>query len=75
MRETSLSPDDFIYPLFVTYGRNIRTAIKSMPGCFQESVDRVVTHAKEIYSLGLPAVILFGIPEHKDKKASGAYDP
>ncbi len=75
VRETSLSPDDFIYPLFVTYGRNIRTAIKSMPGCFQESVDRVVTHAKEIYSLGIPAVILFGIPEHKDKKASGAYDP
>ncbi len=75
MRETSLSPDDFIYPLFVTYGRNIRTAIKSMPGCFQESVDRVVRHAKEIYSLGIPAVILFGIPEHKDEKGSGAYDP
>jgi porphobilinogen synthase len=75
VRETSLSPDDFIYPLFVTYGRNIRTAIKSMPGCFQESVDRVVRHAKEIYSLGIPAVILFGIPEHKDEKGSGAYDP
>lgn len=75
MRETSLSPDDLIYPLFVTYGRNIRTAIKSMPGCFQESVDRVVKHAKEIYSLGIPSVILFGIPEHKDKKGSGAYDP
>ncbi|UCE79633.1 MAG: porphobilinogen synthase [Nitrospiraceae bacterium] len=75
VRETSLSPDDLIYPLFVTYGRNIRTAIKSMPGCFQESVDRVVKHAKEIYSLGIPSVILFGIPEHKDKKGSGAYDP
>ena len=75
MRETSLSPDDFIYPLFVTYGKNIRNEIKSMPGCFQESVDRIVKHAKEVYSLGIPAVILFGIPEHKDEIGSGAYDP
>jgi porphobilinogen synthase len=75
VRETSLSPDDLIYPLFVTYGKNTRKAIKSMPGCFQESVDRVIKHAKEIYSLGIPAVILFGIPEYKDKKGSGAYDP
>ena len=75
VRETSLSPDDFIYPLFVTYGKNIRNEIKSMPGCFQESVDRIVRHAKEIYSLGIPAVILFGIPEHKDEIGSGAYDP
>lgn len=75
VRETSLSPDDFIYPLFVTYGKNIRKEIKSMPGCFQESVDRVVKHAKEVWSLGIPAVILFGIPEHKDETGSGAYDP
>lgn len=75
MRETSLSPDDFIYPLFVTYGKNIRREIKSMPGCFQESVDKIVKHAKEVYSLGIPAVILFGIPEHKDETGSGAYDP
>jgi porphobilinogen synthase len=75
VRETSLSPSDLIYPLFVTYGKNVRRAIKSMPGCFQESVDMVVKHAKEVSSLGIPAVILFGIPEHKDEIGSGAYDP
>jgi porphobilinogen synthase len=75
VRETVLSPSDFIYPLFVTYGKNVRKAIKSMPGCFQESVDMVVKHAKEVFSLGIPAVILFGIPEHKDETGSGAYDP
>ncbi|MDA8083730.1 MAG: porphobilinogen synthase [Nitrospiraceae bacterium] len=75
VRETSLSPDDFIYPLFVTYGRNVRKEIASMPGCFQESVDRIVKHAKEVYSLGIPSVILFGIPEEKDETGSGAYDP
>jgi porphobilinogen synthase len=75
VRETTLSPSDFIYPLFVTYGKNVRKAIKSMPGCFQESVDMVVKHAKEVSSLGIPAIILFGIPEHKDEIGSGAYDP
>lgn len=75
VRETSLSPDDFIFPLFVTHGKNTRTQIKSMPGCYQESVDRIVRHAKEVYALGIPAVLLFGIPKHKDKIASGAYDP
>jgi porphobilinogen synthase len=75
VRETSLSPDNFIYPLFVTFGRNVRREIVSMPGCYQESVDRIVKHAKEVYSLGIPAVILFGIPEHKDEIGSGAYDP
>jgi porphobilinogen synthase len=75
VRETVLSPSDFIYPLFVTYGKNVRKAIKSMPGCFQESVDMVVKHAKEVFSLGIPAGILFGIPEHKDETGSGAYDP
>jgi len=67
VRENSLSPDDLIYPLFVTYGKNVRKAIKSMPGCFQESVDMIVKHAREVHSLGIPAVILFGIPEHKDE--------
>ncbi len=75
MRETSLSPDDLIYPLFVTFGKNVRKEIKSMPGCFQESVDTIVKHAKEVHSLGIPAVLLFGIPEHKDEIGSGAYDP
>jgi len=75
VRETSLSPDDFIYPLFVTFGKKVRKEIKSMPGCFQESVDMVVRHAKEVYSLGIPSVLLFGIPEQKDEIGSGAYDP
>jgi porphobilinogen synthase len=75
VRETSLSPDNFIYPLFVTYGKNTRKEIKSMPGCYQESVDKIVKHAKELYSLGIPAVILFGIPEHKDSTGSTAFDP
>ncbi len=75
VRETSLSPDDFIYPLFVTYGKKVRKEITSMPGCFQESVDMIVRHAKEVRSLGIPSVILFGIPEHKDEIGSGAYDP
>jgi porphobilinogen synthase len=72
--ETSLSPDDFIYPLFVTFGKGVRKEISSMPRCFQESIDIVVKHAKEVYSLGIPAIILFGIPEHKDELGSGAYD-
>jgi porphobilinogen synthase len=75
VRETSLSPDDFIYPLFVTYGKNVRKEIKSMPGCYQESVDGIVKHAKEVCSLGIPSVLLFGIPECKDEQGSGAYDP
>jgi len=73
VRETSLSPDDFIYPLFVTFGRNVRKEISSMPGCYQESVDRLARHAKEVASLGIPAVLLFGIPEHKDALGSSAY--
>ena len=75
VRETSLSPDNFIYPLFVKQGKNIRKEIPSMADCFQESVDKIVEHAKEIHSLNIPAVILFGIPEHKDETGSGAYDP
>jgi porphobilinogen synthase len=74
VRETSISPDDFIYPLFVTYGRGVKKEISSMPGCFQESVDKIVKHAKELYSLGIPSVILFGIPEHKNKIGSSAYE-
>lgn len=74
VRETPLSPDNFIYPLFVTFGKGVRKEISSMPGCFQESVDKVVKHAKEVYSLGIPSVLLFGIPEHKDETGTGAYD-
>src|SRR4030043_1408898 len=74
VRETSLSPDDFICPLFVTFGKGVRKEISTMPGCFQESVDKVVKSAKEVYSLGIPSVLLFGIPKHKDEIGSSAYD-
>src|SRR3989337_3819052 len=74
VRETSLSPDDFIYPLCITFGRGVKKEISSMPGCFQESVDKVVKSAKEVYSLGIPSVLLFGIPEHKDETGSSGYD-
>ena len=74
VRETSLSPDNFIYPIFVTFGKGVKKEISSMPGCFQESVDEVVKNAKEVYSLGIPSVLLFGIPEYKDEIGSSAYD-
>jgi porphobilinogen synthase len=74
VRETSLSPDDFIYPLFVTEGKGVRKEISSMPGCYQESVENLVENALEAGSLGIPAVLLFGIPEHKDEMGSEAYN-
>lgn len=75
VRETILSSDDFIYPLFVTFGKGVKNPISSMPGCYQESVDEVVKTAKKAYSLGIPGIILFGIPEHKDEIGSSAFDP
>ncbi|GER93231.1 porphobilinogen synthase [Dissulfurispira thermophila] len=74
VRQTTISPDDFIYPMFVTHGKGIRKEISSMPGCYQESIDELIKNAKEVYSLGIPSVILFGIPEHKDEMGSSAYD-
>jgi porphobilinogen synthase len=74
VRETSLSPEDFIYPLFITVGKGFRKEIDSMPGCFQESVDLAVQNAREVHDLGIPSVILFGIPDHKDELGSGAYN-
>jgi porphobilinogen synthase len=75
IRETELSRNDFIYPLFVVPGQKFRKEVKSMPGVYQLSVDEIVRECAEVYSLGIPAVILFGIPEHKDEVGSGAYDP
>jgi porphobilinogen synthase len=75
VRETELSKNDFIYPLFVVPGTKVKKPIKSMPGVFQMSVDVVVEECKEVEALGIPAVILFGIPEHKDELGSEAYDP
>jgi porphobilinogen synthase len=75
VRETDLAPGDLIQPLFVCPGKKIRQPITSMPGQFNLSVDEAVAEAQEAHGLGVPAVILFGIPERKDDKATGAWDP
>jgi porphobilinogen synthase len=73
VRETRLSPSDFILPLFIRPGKNQRIPIKSMPGQFQLSVDQLAGEIREIDSLGIPSIILFGIPDHKDAHGTGAY--
>jgi porphobilinogen synthase len=75
VRETELSPSDFIYPIFVTAGEDVRNPISSMPGIFQLSINHAVEEAKRACALGIPGVLLFGIPDEKDEAASGAYDP
>lgn len=74
VRETQLSVDDLIYPMFVIHGQDTAIEITSMPGCFQFSIDRLVLAAKELSELGIPGTILFGIPESKDSFGSEAYD-
>ena len=74
VRETTLAPNDLIYPLFVTHGENVKNPVLSMPGCCQLSIGNLLAEVREIKELGIPAVILFGIPEHKDSAASSAYD-
>ena len=71
--ETHLSASQFVYPLFVRSGRKVRIAIKAMPGVFQLSLDEMLNDARAAFELGVPAVLLFGIPDKKDAKASGAY--
>src|SRR6201986_3638641 len=73
VRETRLTPAGFIYPLFVCPGEGVRKEVKSMPGVFNLSVDEAVKEARETRSLGVPAVILFGLPEAKDEVATGAW--
>jgi porphobilinogen synthase len=73
VRETRLTPDAFVYPLFVCSGENVRKEVRSMPGVFNLSVDQAVKEAGEASSLGVPAVILFGLPEKKDEVATGAW--
>ncbi|WGT66667.1 porphobilinogen synthase [cyanobacterium endosymbiont of Epithemia clementina EcSB] len=73
VRETVLTTNDLIYPLFAVPGRKIATEVKSMPGVYQLSVDKIVDEAKEIYDLGIPSIILFGIPRTKDIAATGAW--
>jgi porphobilinogen synthase len=74
VRETRLTPDAFVYPLFVCPGEGVRKEVRSMPGVFNLSVDEAVKEAEEAHALGVPAVILFGLPEKKDDVASGAWD-
>jgi porphobilinogen synthase len=73
VRETTLAPSDFIYPLFVVEGRDIRRPIASMPGIFNLSLEHAVAEAEQAKKLGVPSVILFGIPDHKDAKGTQGY--
>ena len=74
-RETRLDVSNFIYPLFITHGQGIRQPIEPMPGCYHLSLDMLAEEVAEIVGLGIPAVLLFGLPEEKDSVGSGAYDP
>ena len=73
VRETFLRTDDLIYPMFSAFGQGIKKEIVSMPGIYQQSIEHIVAEAKEVYELGIPAVILFGIPEEKDALGQDAY--
>ncbi len=75
VRETSLAPRDFISPLFVVHGYGVKEEIDSMPGNYHLSIDRLADEVKEIRDLGIPSVLLFGIPEKRDEMASESYDP
>jgi len=73
VRETFLHADDLIYPMFSAFGKDIKKEIVSMPGIYQQSIEHIVAEAKEVYELGIPAVLLFGIPEKKDALGQDAY--
>jgi porphobilinogen synthase len=73
VRETRISPNDLIYPLFVRPGKGVKQVISSMPGQFQLSIDMLIKEVREVRSLGIPAVILFGIPDRKDEMGSEGY--
>ena len=73
VRETRLTPDAFVYPLFVCPGEGVHKEVRSMPGVFNLSVDEAVKEAREAKSLGIPSIILFGLPEKKDEQATGAW--
>ena len=73
VRETRLTPDAFVYPMFVCPGEGVRKEVRSMPGVFNLSVDEAVKEAREVHSLGVPSVILFGLPDKKDEVATGAW--
>src|SRR6201988_939718 len=71
--ETRLTPDAFVYPMFVCPGQEVRKEVRSMPGVFNLSVDEAVREAHEVHALGVPSVVLFGLPEKKDEVATGAW--
>src|SRR6056297_1577591 len=73
VRETHLRTDDLIYPMFSAFGQDIKKEISSMPGIYQQSIEHIVAEGKEVHELGIPAVMLFGIPEEKDAVGSDAY--
>src|SRR5690348_3372812 len=73
VRETRLAPEQLVYPLFVCPGERVRKPVTSMPGVANLSIDELVKEAREAHSLGIPAVILFGLPEKKDEVATGAW--
>ena len=75
VRETRLSTSGLVYPMFACPGTKVRTEVSSMPGIFQQSVDQVVEECREVAGLGIPAVILFGLPDKKDEVGSEASDP
>jgi porphobilinogen synthase len=73
VRETRLTPESFVYPMFVCTGEGVRKEVRSMPGVFNLSVDEAVKEAQDVHSLGVPSVILFGLPDKKDEVATGAW--
>jgi porphobilinogen synthase len=75
VRETRLTTAGFVYPMFVCSGKKARKEVSSMPGIFQQSVDQIVEECREVEALGIPAVILFGLPEKKDAQGSGSISP
>ena len=75
VRETTLSPSNFIYPMFVTHGQGLRLPIEPMPGCFHFSIDQLVLDVAEAAALGIPGVLLFGLPAEKDPMGTEGYDP
>ena len=75
VQETRLSTQSLIYPMFVCPGSQVRQEVSSMPGIFQQSVDQLVEECREVEALGIPGVILFGLPEAKDEQGSSAWDP
>jgi len=74
LAETKLSVDDFIYPMFVRPGKNKKVPVSSMPGIYKQSIDNLIKEIREVKKLGIKAVLLFGIPEHKDEMGTEGYD-